>query len=76
MPRVNLNGPKGLSGPGGNTAGRMSPSAACSLRIDAGGVQVGFGNFPVMVVLAIGEPQPSRPMPIGKVCTTFWPLGK
>ncbi|MNH28382.1 hypothetical protein D3C79_885450 [compost metagenome] len=75
-PRVNLNGPSGLSGPAGTTVGRISPSAACSARIEAGGVQVGFGVLAVILVLAIGEPQPSRPIPNGKVCTTFCPFGK
>ncbi|MNH19899.1 hypothetical protein D3C79_796500 [compost metagenome] len=73
---MNLNGPSGLSGPAGTTVGRMSPSSACSLRIEAGGVQVGFGVLAVILVLAIGDPHPSRPMPSGKVYTTLSPLGK
>ena len=58
---MNLNGPKGLSGPAGTTLGSGSPLAACSALIEAGGVQVGLGILPVIVVWATGEPQPGAP---------------
>nr|GFC79579.1 hypothetical protein [Tanacetum cinerariifolium] len=59
----------------GTTLGRMSPSAACSALTEAGGVQVGLGVLAVTLVVDTGEPQPSRPIPSGKVYTTFWPFG-
>src|SRR5690606_5217692 len=46
--RFSFMGPRGLSGPGGTTAGSGSPSAACSSRIDFGGYQAGVGVSAVL----------------------------
>ena len=47
----------------------MSPSAACSLRTDSGGVQYGSFRFETIVVVPSGVAQPILPMPIGNVTT-------
>jgi hypothetical protein len=62
--------PRGLSGPGGTTAGSGSPLAACSRRIEAGTVQAGPSCFFATLVMPSGVDQPSRPMPMGWVITS------
>jgi hypothetical protein len=65
--------PSGLSGPGGTVGGRMSPSLACSLRTETGGVQVGSLTCETTLVVPSGVAQPTLPMPIGCVTTSTGP---
>ena len=52
-------------GKDGTRAGNGSPSAACSLRTEAGGVHHGLRRFDTTVVRPSGVAQPTLPMPIG-----------
>ena len=57
--------PSGLSGPGGTLAGNGSPAAACSLRTDSGGYQVGSFCFAMTCVTPSGVRQSILPMLTG-----------